>query len=198
VFDTPIRYRKWFEELVSTGNFVAVGVSGPAASGNAQGMVPRYMYNARHKIGTGGSSDVFLGLQCDDGMELALKRISLPANLQGAEVDKRFETEVNLLSLEVWHARSGQLPGSRCGRRQGPRQRANRGPRFIALELMECDIQQLIGQWKGRRGQSCLNTFFSCQVRPSSLPFVGRSSADLADRFALRSTTVLRAMHIER
>jgi serine/threonine protein kinase len=162
---TPIRYLKWFEELVRTGNFVAVGVSGPAASGNAQGMVPRYMYNARHKIGTGGSSDVFLGLQCDDGMELALKRISLPANQQGAEVDKRFETEVNLLKTRYGMPGLvnylGHVVAYGVDRDQEPTV-----DHFIALELMECDIKQLIGRWEERRGLP--GHLLACQVRPSS------------------------------
>jgi serine/threonine protein kinase len=75
---------------------VTVGVSTPTTAGSAPVTVPRYMYNSKRKLGTGGSADVFLALQCDDGMELALKRISLSADQQGAE-DKRFETEVNLL-----------------------------------------------------------------------------------------------------
>jgi hypothetical protein len=49
------------------------------SGGGTQQIAPRYLFHPSLKIGSGGSSDVFLGLQCDDGLELALKRISLPA-----------------------------------------------------------------------------------------------------------------------
>jgi serine/threonine protein kinase len=127
------------------------------------------MYNSKRKLGSGGSSDVFLALQCDDGMELALKRISLPAHDQQGAGDRRFETEVNLLKTRYG------MPGlvNYLGHVVIDYKNRDDEPmadHFIALELMECDVKQLIHSWHEQERLRKPGHVLACQVSLIAFP----------------------------
>jgi len=168
------RYRPLFEQLIQTGKFISICEEGST--------VPRFLFNRHLRIGVGGSSDVFLALKYDDGMEIALKRISKTyeeldssndseSNMESGipngqlPVDKKFKTEIDFLKtrntvmgLVRYFGHVILCSGSQNDRHDPLIEY------YIALELMECNLKELVESWQknnmiGRRPAH----FLTCQ-----------------------------------
>jgi hypothetical protein len=181
------RYRELFERMTETCRFVSIC--------EPKSTVPRFVFNRHLRIGVGGSSDVFLALKYDDGMEIALKRISKPydddddesdgegegeADENAKPLDKKFKTEIDLLKTR--NSVMGLVRYFGHVVIQSDPQNDRHDPQiehYIALELMECNLKELVQSWhsQGMLGGRPAH-FLTCQVSPTFLPsFPSRTAA---------------------
>jgi hypothetical protein len=175
------RYRDLFERMTRSCKFSSICEPGSR--------VPRFVFNRHLRIGVGGSSDVFLALKYDDGMEIALKRISKPydddddndddqdnvdsnSSASASEddvsrgLDKKFKTEIDLLKTRnsvmglVRYFGHVVILSDPLTDRHDPQIE-----HYIALELMECNLKELVQSWHAQNmigGRPA--HFLTCQV----------------------------------
>jgi hypothetical protein len=170
------RYCELFQRMTKSCKFSSICEPGST--------VPRFVFNRHLRIGVGGSSDVFLALKYDDGMEIALKRISKPYDDDDDEdsegesqeatndvdknkpLDKKFKTEIDLLKTRnsvmglVRYFGHVVILSDPLTDRHDPQIE-----HYIALELMECNLKELVLSWQTQKmigGRPA--HFLTCQV----------------------------------
>ncbi|ELR20309.1 protein kinase domain containing protein [Acanthamoeba castellanii str. Neff] len=174
------RYRELFERMTKACRFSSICEPGST--------VPRFVFNRHLRIGVGGSSDVFLALKYDDGMEIALKRISKPyddddddesdgeaeagsVDENAKPLDKKFKTEIDLLKTRnsvmglVRYFGHVVILSDPLTDRHDPQIE-----HYIALELMECNLKELVQSWhsQGMLGGRPAH-FLTCQYAVGSV-----------------------------